>query len=538
MVGGEWSIMTETNQAIDGWQPVDASGARGGVWASLGQALLRRPALTLALLCALQIVLWTVMPALVDVAPPRDVVEGFMWGREWVLLTYKHPQLPGWLLEISHLLTGSFRWPQFTVSQLTVTATFVLVYLLARDMLGRSRALVAVLLLPSMYFFEWPTPQFNHDYAQMPFWAAVCWLLWRGVNRSGPGWWLALGLVAGVGMYAKFSTGLLLVFGGLWLLSDARGRARLATPWPWLGLAVFLGVVAPLAIELVRVDFLPMTYAATRDAWIMVNRARLYYIGVQLAGLAAFFAVLALAGLFQRPAPGTMVAAGAPLDRRSLGYLLWMGVGPAVLVMIASLFTGVGEAWGTPMYNLFGIVAVALLGQRLGSRETGIIAVCAALSIVLMSSAYAAIRWTRCNVYGDLLAVCWPAQAISQQAEAIWHAKVPGPLGIVGGENGVAMLAGLNASDKPSIFTNLDTRLAPWITPQRLREQGMLLVWQDDGTPPKRIAPWIKNVPTETAAFKWSPKASPMTIKFAVIAPGTADLPLSFDDQPEDAPGQ
>ena len=44
----------------------------------------------------------------------------------------------------------------------------------------------------------------------MPFWAAICWLLWRAGRGGGPGWWLALGLVSGVGLYAKFSTGLLL----------------------------------------------------------------------------------------------------------------------------------------------------------------------------------------------------------------------------------------------------------------------------------------------------------------------------------------
>ncbi|MDB5846501.1 MAG: hypothetical protein JWP29_253, partial [Rhodoferax sp.] len=186
------------------WLPADVPVAQDRHAASILSALSRHPGYVLALLCTMQIVFWTVLPALVDVAPPGDVVEGFMWGREWVLLTYKHPQLPGWLLETAHLLTGSFRWPQYLLSQLVVTSTFIFVYLLGRDILGHRRALAAVLLMPSIYFFGWPTPQFNHDYAQMPFWAAICWLLWRGTTRNGPGWWLALGLVAGVGIYAKF----------------------------------------------------------------------------------------------------------------------------------------------------------------------------------------------------------------------------------------------------------------------------------------------------------------------------------------------
>ncbi|TIU43146.1 MAG: glycosyltransferase family 39 protein, partial [Mesorhizobium sp.] len=50
--------------------------------------LVEHPWRLLALLCLTQIACWTVMPALVNVGPPYDVVEGFMWGREWVLLTY------------------------------------------------------------------------------------------------------------------------------------------------------------------------------------------------------------------------------------------------------------------------------------------------------------------------------------------------------------------------------------------------------------------------------------------------------------------
>ncbi|QPC95178.1 glycosyltransferase family 39 protein [Mesorhizobium sp. INR15] len=519
---------------MDSWRPAGAPIQGGGHQSSVWSALVRHPELALTLLCLTQILCWTIMPALVTSAPPGDVVEGFMWGREWVLLTYKHPQLPAWLLETSHLLTGSFRWPQYLLAQLVVSSTFVFVYLLGRDMVGRTRALAAVLLMPSIYFFGWPTPQFNHDFAQMPFWAAISWLLWRATRGNGALWWVALGLVSGVGLYAKFSTGLLLVFGALWLLCDARARSRLATPWPWLGFAVFLGVAAPLVMELFRIDFLPLTYVAGRDGWVLAHRARLYYIGVQLAGLAGFLAVLAISGLLRRPSPDEPVSQEAPVEPRAFTYLLWMGLGPAGLVMVASLFTGAGEAWGAPMYNLIGLVAVAGLGKRLGVSEMRRLAICAAVCIVGMSSAYAAIRSASCNVFGHMVSVCWPAQLMSEQAETVWHENVKGPLGIVGGDSGLAMLAGLNAYDKPSIFTGLDMRFAPWITPKRLQEQGMLLVWQGSEEPPRRLVPWIKTFPVKTVLLDWSRQAPPLAINFVVIPPGTSDLPSGPPAEPEE----
>ncbi|MBW8908466.1 MAG: glycosyltransferase family 39 protein [Mesorhizobium sp.] len=498
-----------------------AEGTRSSIWTGLVQ----HPWQLLALLCLAQTLCWTIMPAIVNVGPPRDVVEGFMWGREWVLLTYKHPQLPCWLLEIGHLLTGSTRWPQYLISQLMISTTFVLVYCLARDIMGPTRALAAVLLMPSIYFFGWPTPQFNHDYAQMPFWAGICWLLWRAARDGRPGWWLALGLVAGIGLYAKFSTGLLLLFGAAWILYDARARNRLATPWPWLGLALFLAIAAPLAIALYRFDFLPLTYAEHRDAWVLAHRARLYYIGVQLAGLSAFLVVLGLSGLLRQLKQSGLARLSYPtVERRAVIYLVWMGLGPALLVMVASLFTGTGESWGATMYNLVGAVAVALLGERLGTTELRRLAVLALVCIVGVSSAYAGTRWTGCNVIGRLQPFCWDAPSISETAETIWHQTMHGRLGIVGGEDGVAMLAGLDAPDEPSIFTTLDRRLAPWITDQRLHEQGMLLVWLGDAPPP-RLRPWIAGLPVKTAYFNWSLREPPIAVNFAVFPPGRSDLP-------------
>ncbi|MGE0853022.1 MAG: hypothetical protein AB7O44_26000 [Hyphomicrobiaceae bacterium] len=58
------------------------------------------------LLVAGQLVAWTLAPALSHSAPPLDVVESYMWGREWVLATYKHPAMPSWALEASRVVTG------------------------------------------------------------------------------------------------------------------------------------------------------------------------------------------------------------------------------------------------------------------------------------------------------------------------------------------------------------------------------------------------------------------------------------------------
>ena len=93
-----------------------------------------------------QFVGWTLAPALTHISVPLDVAEGYAWGREWVIATYKHPALPSWLLEGSRVLTGAIGWPAYVISQLFVVATFLIVYTPAsRSSRGRRSSSITTL---------------------------------------------------------------------------------------------------------------------------------------------------------------------------------------------------------------------------------------------------------------------------------------------------------------------------------------------------------------------------------------------------------
>ena len=185
------------------------------------------PARMVMALCATQIVVWTIIPALTNLALPIDVIEGYLWGREWVLATYKHPALPSWVLEASRILTRQTGWPAYLVSQLFIAATLGLIYAFGRDLMDARRGAVAALLMTGVLFFTWASPEFNHNIAQMPFWIGFVWALWRATRGSSVGAWLLVALFAAACMYTKLSCASLLLTGGLWLLWDTRSRSTL-----------------------------------------------------------------------------------------------------------------------------------------------------------------------------------------------------------------------------------------------------------------------------------------------------------------------
>ncbi len=135
--------------------------------------------------------------------------------------------------------------------------------------------------------------------------AAFVWAIAKLQTRGEGHWWLAAGAFAGLSLLSKYS----MLFVGLgtaaWLLADARGRAWLKTPWPWLGgllaLAVFssnLAWQAEHGWETFVFQFGRMGQGAL--TW----RYLAEFAGAQLGLVTPLILVLAAIGFLQARRPG------------------------------------------------------------------------------------------------------------------------------------------------------------------------------------------------------------------------------------------
>ncbi len=487
--------------------------------------VLGNPSALVALLCVGQITVWTLAPALTHRSPPLDVVEGYMWGREWVIATYKHPALPSWVLESTRLLTGAIGWPAYLVSQLFIAATFVFAYLLGRDMLGPRRAAAGTLLLTGIAFYAWPTPEFNHNVAETPFWAALPWALWHAVERRRMGWWALAGLLAAGGLYAKLTTALLIATLAAWMLWDARARQCLATSGAWIGLVVFSIVVAPLALWLVAHDFQPLKYAAERAGQSSVGGLPVFFLSValNLSGVLAILAYSGLVGPFfaRKPAAEPPPASVAP---RALAYLVALTFGPLAIAAVAGLVSGsnLKSAWGSSMFNLAGILAVALTNDRFDNVALRRIAAAAAVVLVVVPSAYAAVVKIGPSRAGAPLRVTWPQAAISKRFVALWTRETGRPLRIIAGDDWIAGLVGITAKDRPSILNRGNLDYSPWITPERISREGMLIVWNATSQRiPGQLKPLMAGRRTGEERFHWRRMegSGDLAIGYAIVPP-------------------
>ena len=87
------------------------------------------------------------------------------------------------------------------------------------------------------------------------------------------------------------------------------------------------------------------------------------------------------------------------------------------------------------------------------------------------------------------------------------------------------MTVGVFAGDRPSMFTEFNVTYAPWITADRLRRLGLLIVWGGDAPPPAEWSGWTRDRLIEHAQFTWAAGRPPLAVSYVMIPPGASDLP-------------
>lgn len=196
--------------------------------------------------------------------------------------------------------------------------------LMARDLGGGRWAQVFAALavgLSPLPMFE--ATEFQYSSFDLLWWVLIAWCTVRMLRDDQPRWWLAIGVVAGLGLQTKYSIAfeLMGVLAGV-LFTDARRYVR--TGWFWAGGVVALLIFTPNLIWLIRHDFVSYHFLQGIHARDMrLGRADGFLRDQFLLNANLFAAPVWLAGL-----------AGFLRDRR-YRMLAWMYLVPLLLFFLA-----------------------------------------------------------------------------------------------------------------------------------------------------------------------------------------------------------
>ena len=107
------------------------------------------------------------------------------WGSNLDWGFDKHPPMSAFFSEVFFNIFGSQDWAYYLLSQIFVIIAFYYVFKLSNEVLGNIKlSLISVLLLESIYFYNFTTPEFNVNICQLPFWSLVTYYSWKIYNSK------------------------------------------------------------------------------------------------------------------------------------------------------------------------------------------------------------------------------------------------------------------------------------------------------------------------------------------------------------------
>src|ERR1043166_6730875 len=436
----------------------------------------RRPAAAFAAFAALHAAVWTALPSILYKNLPLDLIEALTYGREWQLGYDKLPPLPWWFIEIDYRLFGSDA-AYYAFSEIVILATFALVFATARPLVGALGALVAVLIIDGLHYFNYTAAKFNHDVIQLPFWA-LAGLAFRPALRHGRiADWLLLGLALGMALWAKYFVVVLAAPLALFLLIDREARRALATPGPWLAVVVALVFMAPHLIWLVRNDFLPFAYASARAApshGVLDHVVHpLVFVASQVGAL---IPALAIAAPLRWPRPTAAAVKVDAFDRRIVTLLAF---GPAATLIALSAVTGRGlvAMWGYPLWLFLGLWIVMTVGAVIDRRRLARLAGVWGIVFVGLCAAFVADYTALPSIDHRYRAAFFRGERLAGKIAQRFGAATGAPLRYVVASMWVGGNVAHYSADHPRVLIDGSPRRAPWIDLADLKARGAAVVW-------------------------------------------------------------
>ena len=320
------------------------------------------------------LVIWTLVPSLTNNNLPLDTIEALAWGSNLDWGFNKHPPMSAFFPEFFFQIFGSQDWAYYLLSQIFVLIAFYYVFKFSYEFLGNTKlSLISVLLLESIYFYNFTTPEFNVNVCQLPFWALVVYYSWRIFQSKNIKLLdcFLVGLFAAVGFLSKYLFIYLLISIDLLFIYLIFFKKVKKMDFKYLiTLEVFLVLLIPHLIWLFDNDFVTIFYGLKRtglDEAVIFDHLKypLIFLLKQVGILIPFFFLVFL--LIKK----FRFKFKINFKDKKLIFLFFINLAPIILMFITSVITGskIRTMWMTPFYLFFGVLFVYIFQSQINIKK-------------------------------------------------------------------------------------------------------------------------------------------------------------------------
>lgn len=433
-------------------------------------------------LLSLFVALWTLYGAITgqSSAVHHDTVEAYVWGREFQLGYYKHPPLWAWMAGAWFLVAPHQDWAFRLLSMINAAIGLWGSWRLIGDFTeGASRPAATLLLLltPCFTFLAY---KFNANSIFLSVWPWALHYFVRSFDTRGWRDAVMFGAFMAAAVLSKYFAVILAVTCLLAMFMHPLWRRYLRSSAPYVSIAVAVALLVPHLWWLVQTGFLPFHYfdQETGRSYAPVLLHALGTVGAVVALHVFVIALVASCGSLpfaQWPDSAVMFWL-VPRNR----MLAVLALAPVVLsVAVALVFRNkISSSMFIGTFSLIPLLLIKIAkpnSLRLLHRASigaGLIAIASlALSPAI---ALAKMRFSR---EPDIMQ---PRAEVAQVVTRIWRRSTRSPLMYVAGSEFYANATGFYGADHPHVFIDFNYREAPWVTPDRLRRGGLVVVCDDD----------------------------------------------------------
>ena len=375
------------------------------------------------------LIFWILTPSLTNHNLPLDTIEALAWGGNLDWGFNKHPPMSAFFPEIFYQIFGPQDWAYYLLSQIFVLISFYYVFKLSKEILNNNLlGLISVLLIETIYFYNFTSPEFNVNVCQLPFWSLTVYYSWRIYSEKNIKFsdCFLVGLFAAFGFLSKYLFIYLLVSIDLlfiYLIFIKRDRKF---DFKYLITAeVFLVVLVPHFIWLTNNDFITITYGLARTGFeesTLINHIQfpLIFIGKQVGILIPF---LILTWLLVKK-----LKIKINIKDKKLLFLLSINLLPILLMFLTSAITGskIRTMWMTPFYLFIGTLAVYLFQAQINIKKLKPFVIGFVFFFFLSPTIYAYVSITKDNKRTD-----YPGKEIAIKTQYAWDKQFDTKINVV-----------------------------------------------------------------------------------------------------------
>jgi len=384
----------------------------------------------------IHVILWTLIPTLTNNNLPLDTIEHLAWGSNLDWGFNKHPPAVAFFLEIFYQIFEAQDWAYYLLSQIFVAIAFIVVFKFAEELFkNKTLSLISVLLLESIYFYNFTTPEFNVNVCQLPFWALCGYYSWKifdkqDINVKDCFW---LGVFAAIGFLSKYLfIYLLLAIDTLFFYVIFVTKYKKFDFKYLISLEVFIVLLIPHLIWLINNDYATIIYGLTRAG--LENSSLLDHIIHPLIFLIKQIGILIpffVMSFFLVKKLKFKIS----LKDKKLLFLVFINLVPVGLMFLTSMLTGskIRTMWMTPFYLFFGVLIVYLFQAQINLKKLNSFISVFLILFIFSPFAYAYISITETDKRTD-----YRGKEIAIKTQYAWDQNHKEPITIVLGDEWVA----------------------------------------------------------------------------------------------------